>query len=174
MDTKDLKQLLERYWESETSLKEEQQLKTWFGGNSAPEGLESEAQLFAYYSNQEEMTLSDDFELKLNQQMSQEDRNTVPRKTISLWPTLINWKTAAVISGIIVASVVLKNPLGSSTQMTDTYDNPQDAYEATKAILLTISSSMNKGKKYTQQLSKFSEAQEIVSGIGTTPNKEGS
>lgn len=174
MDTNDLKLLLERYWQGETSTNEEDQLKAWFQKNPNPEGLESEAQLFTYYSNQGKLSLPGDFDDRIIEQLSEENETTIPQKTISLWSALTNWKVAAVISGIIVASIVLKNPFGSSTQMTDTYDNPQDAYEATKAILLTISSSMNKGKKHTQQLIKFSEAQDIVSEVNVKSNKGGS
>ncbi len=174
MDTNDLKLLLERYWDGQTSRKEEDQLKAWFLNNPTPEGLENEAQLFTYYSNQGKISLSNDFESRVIDQLREEEPVSNSAKTIAFWPLLTNWKVAAVISGIVVASFVLKNPFGSSTQMTDTYDNPQDAYEATKAILLTISTSMNKGKKHTQQLMKFSEAQDIISEVNVKSNKEGS
>ena len=173
MDTNDLKILLDRYWAGESTLDDEAKLHEWFKNNSVPDGFEAEAQLFGYYAKEKSVSISDDFDSKLIKTIQNKDDKT-SAKRIEIWPLLTNWKAAAVISGIIVASVVLKNPFGTSpTQMTDTYENPQDAYEATKAILLTISSNMNKGKKHASKLSKFSEAQEIISEV-TVEEQEGS
>lgn len=169
MDTKDLKRLIEKYWEGQTSLSEESSLRKWFSENKAPVELEAEARLFGYFNHQNEESLSSDFEDKIISQIEK-----TPTKTVFWNSAFLNWKVAAVVSGIIVATVVLKNPFGSSTTMNDTYENPQDAYEATKAILMTISANMNKGKKYTQQLSKFSEAQERVSEAGSSDSGDGS
>jgi len=169
MDNRELKTLLEKYWQGETSLEEEKSLKKWFANNSGHEGLENEEVLFKHFQKTGEIELPGDFEDKILEKIDADKSKTI------IWGSrLLNWKAAAVISGIIVASIVLKNPFGSSTQMTDTYENPQDAYEATKAILMTISSNMNKGKKYTRQLSKFSEAQEKVSEVGIEAIEDGS
>ena len=137
--------------------------------------MEREAMLFGYYLEQEGAQLSPAFEERLMTSIHQGGQGSRPEaRVVSLWPKLVNWRAAAVISGIIVASVVLKNPFVSSPHTTDTYDNPQDAYEATKAILMTISTSMNKGKKYTEPLSKFSETQDKVASLGSQATDGGS
>ena len=174
MDTKDLKLLLEQYWEGNTSPDQEQALKAWFRENPVPEGLERDAQLFNYYSIQNDIKISDDFEDRILNELTVEDTTETSTKTVSMWSSVLNWRAAAVISGIIVATVVLKNPFGSSNVGTDTYEDPKDAYEATKAILMTISANMNKGKAYTQQLTKFSEVQKKISEVDIAPKKEGS
>ena len=43
-----------------------------------------------------------------------------------------------------------------------TYEDPQQAYEATKKALLLVSAQLNKGKKYTAEIAKISEAEATV------------
>ena len=52
MDCKTIKGILDRYWEGETSLKEEQLLKTYFNSNQVAKELESFRPLFVYYKEQ--------------------------------------------------------------------------------------------------------------------------
>ena len=52
MDSKQIEQLLEKYWNTETSLEEEQQLRDFFRGESIPEALKETAELFRYFDHQ--------------------------------------------------------------------------------------------------------------------------
>ena len=46
MDSKDIEQLLEKYWMCETSLEEEQQLRDFFRGKAVPESMKEATALF--------------------------------------------------------------------------------------------------------------------------------
>ena len=48
MDCKYIEQLLERYWQCETSLEEEAQLRAFFNGSDVPEHLLRYKDLFVY------------------------------------------------------------------------------------------------------------------------------
>ena len=57
MDCKYIEQLLERYWQCETSLEEEAQLRAFFNGSDVPEHLLRYKDLFVYQQLQQEVGL---------------------------------------------------------------------------------------------------------------------
>ena len=59
MDCKYIEQLLERYWQCETSLEEEAQLRAFFNGSDVPEHLLRYKDLFVYQQLQQEVGLGD-------------------------------------------------------------------------------------------------------------------
>ena len=61
MDCKYIEQLLERYWQCETSLEEEAQLRAFFNGSDVPEHLLRYKDLFVYQQLQQEVGLGADF-----------------------------------------------------------------------------------------------------------------
>ena len=70
MDSEKIKALLERYWNCETTLEEEQGLRDFFNGNDIPENLQQEAQLFRYLKQQQALNLHDlSFEHTLKQKI---------------------------------------------------------------------------------------------------------
>ena len=58
MDSKQIEQLLEKYWNTETSLEEEQQLRDFFRGENIPETLKETAELFRYFDQQKKVQLN--------------------------------------------------------------------------------------------------------------------
>ena len=66
MDYKYIKQLLERYWNCETSLEEEDILRTFFSQEDIPSELESYKALFTYeLGESKNEALGDDFDQKM-------------------------------------------------------------------------------------------------------------
>lgn len=55
MDYKQIEQLLDRYWQCETSLEEESQLRTFFNGKDIPDHLRRYKHLFAYQQMQKKL-----------------------------------------------------------------------------------------------------------------------
>ena len=51
MDSKYIEQLLERYWQCETSLEEEAELRAFFSGSDVPKHLLRYKDLFVYLEN---------------------------------------------------------------------------------------------------------------------------
>lgn len=65
MDYKYIEQLLERYWDCETSLEEEQILQAFFRQKDVPAHLLRYKSLFASYEAAKEMKLGEDFDARI-------------------------------------------------------------------------------------------------------------
>ena len=59
MDSEKINELLAKYWEGETSLAEEQELRVYFREGQVPENLKETAALFRYFDAGKGRTLSD-------------------------------------------------------------------------------------------------------------------
>ena len=116
MDYKYIEQLLERYWQCETSLQEEAILRTFFSQEDVPAELMQYKALFTYELQKEE-TLGNDFDdriLKMTRQTA---------KTVTLTSRLMPLFKAAAIVAIILT-------LGNAAQAPWNYgwEDPKDAY----------------------------------------------
>ena len=70
MDYKYIEQLLERYWACETSLQEEQILRTFFQQEDVPAHLMAYKAVFDVQQEQAEPTLGEDFDAKMMELLS--------------------------------------------------------------------------------------------------------
>ncbi|HFB99837.1 MAG TPA: pyruvate ferredoxin oxidoreductase, partial [Phaeodactylibacter sp.] len=62
MDYKNISQLLEKYWEGETSLQEENTLKQYFNQENVAQELQEYQPLFQFFKEEQDLVMSDDFE----------------------------------------------------------------------------------------------------------------
>ena len=121
MDYKYIEQLLESYWQCETSVEEEQILRTFFSQKEVPVQLLRYRDLFAYQQAEPLMdTLGDDFDRK----MLELTGNDVPVKarTLSITQRLKPLFKAAAIVAIILT-------LGNAAQVAFDNDIPDNAVE---------------------------------------------
>src|SRR5690349_9815134 len=65
MDSKKIEELLQKYWDCETSLEEEQQLREYFRNEKFPEQMKETASLFNYFEQQKSKSVNDQFEQKV-------------------------------------------------------------------------------------------------------------
>ncbi len=65
MDYKDIEQLLERYWQCETSIEEEATLRDFFSKEDVPAHLLRYKNLFVYQQVQQEVGLGEDFDARI-------------------------------------------------------------------------------------------------------------
>ena len=65
MDYKYIEQLLERYWQCETSLEEESELRAFFSEGEIPAHLLQYRDLFVYQQVQRETGLGEDFDARI-------------------------------------------------------------------------------------------------------------
>ena len=97
MDYKYIEQLLERYWQCETTLEEEGILRTFFGQKDIPAELRPYQALFA---PQQDEVLGDDFDEKMLAMV--EEPVSVKAKSIQLTQRLMPLFRAAAIVAIIL------------------------------------------------------------------------
>jgi len=101
MDYKYIEQLLERYWACETTLEEEQILRTFFSQENVPVSLLPYKDLFTYEQAEVEGTcLGDDFDRMMLEQVG--EVAPVKARTISLAQRLKPLFKAAAIVAIIL------------------------------------------------------------------------
>lgn len=156
MDSEKIKALLERYWNCETTLEEEQGLRDFFNGNDIPENLQQEAQLFRYLKQQQELKLTDlSFEHALKQKIQPKES-----KLRSLFSTGL--KLAAGISVVVASFWLVRQELKEDQpeEVVDTYDDPQKAFEETKRALQLISKNFGKAQKASTNINLINEATE--------------
>ena len=119
MDYKYIEQLLERYWQCETSLQEESILRAFFSQPDIPEHLRKYIPLFTYETECEN-ALGDDFDARILEMVGEEQPKA---KTVTLTSRLMPLFKAAAIVTIILT-------LGNAAQAPWNYgwEDPKDAY----------------------------------------------
>ena len=119
MDYKYIEQLLERYWQCETSLQEESILRAFFSQPDIPEHLQKYIPLFSYEAERESV-LGDDFDARILDMIGEEQPKA---KTVTLTSRLMPLFKAAAIVAIILT-------LGNAAQAPWNYgwEDPKDAY----------------------------------------------
>lgn len=170
MDFDRIEKLLEKYWECETSIEEERELKDFFNGGQVPEKWQSFIPLFQYYEKEKaEGGLDHFFDERLLAQIEQETNASDQSKPKGKVRKLINdvLKVAAVIlvlvtSAYFVRENIIENKETVNTEIANTIEDPKEAFEEAKKALMLISKNFNKGKKEASKMSVFKDAQEQV------------
>lgn len=124
MDYKYIEQLLERYFNAETSLEEERILRTFFSQTELPANMQQWKPLF---TNIEEQELGDDFDARMLE-MIQEESPVVKARTISITQKLVPlFKAAAMIAIILTLGNAAQAPWDKSWQASEEYAAIQQA-----------------------------------------------
>ena len=121
MDYKYIEQLMDRYFEAETTLKEEQILKAFFeqSDEELPESLRPYREIFA--AMEPEATLGDDFDERILQMT--EGTPQVKARTISLGERLRPlFRAAAVVAILLTLSTALNQSFKDDTTWADQSD----------------------------------------------------
>ena len=125
MDYKYIEQLLERYWQCETTLQEETILRSFFAQQEVPVWLLKYKALFDA-TTQKETPLGEDFDKRILSLT--EKRKAVKARTISLTQRLMPlFKAAAVVAIVLTLGNAAQAPWEWG------YEDPKAAMEALKA-----------------------------------------
>lgn len=121
MDYKYIEQLLERYWQGETTLQEEGILRTFFSQPDTPEDLRKYRELFTI---EREEPLGDDFDARILAMIDDESQEPQQQAKIVTMVSRLKplFKAAAIVAIILT--------LGNAAQAPWNYgwDNPKDEY----------------------------------------------
>jgi hypothetical protein len=155
-DLKHIEQLLEKYYNGETSLEEERKLRWYFQTRDVPEWLQPEKKMYDYFQKIRQEELSPGFTQKLSKFIDKQQK--AQGKTIAR--TVLLWAGSAAAALIILLTVWLgyKEPFSPyASAFQDTFDDPELAYLETKKVLLMVSEKMNEGTQNLQALDKLNE-----------------
>ncbi len=168
MDYKYIEQLLERYWQCETSLEEEAILRIFFSQTRIPSHLMPYRQLFVSGKMWQEVKLGEDFEARIMAQI-EKDAPVKARR--------ITWTRRMMPFYKAVASVAIILTLGDAAQSSfrheaageddynyenyqDSYNDPEMAYNQISDALQMVSQSLGETPEQDSLLQEqFKETQ---------------
>jgi len=139
MEREQVAQLLEKYWQVETTVEEEKMLAEYFRGTDVPLEWASYREIFSFYEQEKEVTPGEELEERIMEQVR-------PRVRLrGAW-----WAAAACIVLLLGLEPLFRMSEGKRVEqrvvvVKDTYDDPQQALAAVQKALLIASRNMNKG-----------------------------
>ncbi|OGU15578.1 MAG: hypothetical protein A2X61_03275 [Ignavibacteria bacterium GWB2_35_12] len=161
MSTKESKidELIIKYFDGETSLEEENELKEFFNQSEIPERYEKFVSHFKFIDTESKEFLSDDFDDVVSKRITQ----TKIHKTNFIYKIGYGIAAVAAVIAILMMAYVQYSSLPFKSLRLDylsqdTYKDPNLAYAETKKTLLYVSSEMNKGMAQLEKLSKFDKS----------------
>ena len=153
MDYRYIEQLLERYWAAETTQEEERTLQTFFAQPDVPAHLARYKALFDYERAQASVGLDESFDERLCALAEKESAPANPRRTTLRYHLKPYFGAAASVAlicflGFSAYSLFEENkkPVGwdyNSATYTDTYENPETAYDESVEALKLIKDGLN-------------------------------
>ncbi|MFN7261181.1 MAG: hypothetical protein ACK5TU_14870 [Cyclobacteriaceae bacterium] len=161
MDSNELKELLEKYWNCETSLEEEQKLHSFFRGSVPPEMNET-AELFRYFELQRRTKIeASGFDEEVKQKIKE---HRPAGRSVKMY---FNYaRIAAGIAVVAAAGFFIREEVRKAypAETEDTFSDPRMALEETKKALMMISNSFNKAHKEAAKIEMFNEAEQKIQG----------
>ncbi len=134
-----IEKLKEKYWAGETTLAEEKELKAYFKENPT---LTKDGQFYADLNKQQR--------IRSNRSFAHPGKRNNKA-----------WLSVAAVILILLTMGIVFFP-DNTKQDQFAVEDPQEAFEITKASLMMISEGLNKGKTYSKELNKINKAKEII------------
>jgi hypothetical protein len=176
MEQAEIKDLLDKYWQAETSLEEERQLADYFRRPEIDPTLEPLRSLFDWRAEEAELMPGEDFDRRILERIA-------PISHLRL--SSIGYAAAAAVILCICISFFLTvsspgpgrsvatsapppaiaQPPATVHEIKDTYDDPQQALAAVRHALLIASNGISKGRHITQKnINRFHNSWQAATG----------
>ena len=137
--------ILEKYFEGETSIAEENELKAYFASSDVAQHLEQYKPMFGFFAAAKE-------------QKSQHALTIITKKRNRAWMSL----AASVVVLLGIGTFTYFNYNNTQSEDLGTYDNPEEALAATQKALSMLSSNVNVGVKSVQYINEYETAKSKV------------
>ena len=163
MEKNQIHRLLEKYFEGNTSLKEEKDLRDYFSGSDInnPEWTSMKRQFDLLISGQGIHFDISDLESGILKSIDDYERQHNPPLRKSY---IIRYLVAASVSIAFILSGILLFRT-QHTQIADTYSDPQLAYAETQKTLLFISQKMNDGMKPLNHINRINSGTQQLKNL---------
>ena len=157
MDSKKIEELLQKYWDCETSLEEEKQLHEYFSNEHVPDQWKETATLFHYFEQQKNKSVNPQFDKTVLGQLKKPQGKVTNLVQTSL-------KIAAGVAVLLAAVFFVRQEIrkNDSVAMEDTFDDPKKALEETKKALLMISKGFGSAEKQAKKINLINEAKDKI------------
>ncbi len=136
--------LLEKYFEGETTIAEENQLKDYFSSSDVAQHLEQYKPLFGFFS-------------KAKEQKSQQEIPLQSKKRNVAWLSIA-------ASVVILLGVGTFNYVNNTTPSEDlgSYDDPEVAFRETQKALALLSNNVNVGVESVQYIQEYEKSKNLI------------
>lgn len=142
--------ILEKYFQGESSIAEENELKTYFSSSDVAQHLEQYKPLFGYFSQVKEQRLTQEIPLQTKK------RNVA-------WLSI----AASVVVLLGIGSYLYFNNSSTSPAVVansnlGTYDTPEEALAATQKALAMVSHNVNAGIESIQYIKEYEQSKNLI------------
>ena len=152
MSEKELKRLIEKYYEGISTDEDERALRAYFSGNTVYPGFEAEKEIFSMYLDSSTVPEpSTGFEASIMKAIDNQPYQSRYGRIRSL---LLPLMSAA--AGLLILAGSWFFFIHKSEQE-DTFTDPQIAYAETMKVLMEVSSQLNHGTRSLQPVGKINE-----------------
>ena len=149
MEFNKIEDLLEKYFQGETSIAEEKELKNYFSSPNVAQHLEQYKPMFGYFSQVKEQKSTQTIPLKTKKQ------NVAWLSIAASVVVLLGVGTYFYVSEKNAAPAVAQTELG-------TYDDPEEALAATQKALALLSSNVNVGIESVQYIKEYEQSKNKI------------
>ncbi|MFH6993632.1 hypothetical protein [Flavobacterium sp. FlaQc-48] len=149
MEFSKIEDILEKYFQGETNIAEEKELKEYFSSPNVAQHLEYYKPMFGYFSQVKEQKSTQEIPLKTNK------RNVAWLSIAASVVVLLGIGTYFYVSEKNAAQTVGQTELG-------TYDNPEEALAATQKALALLSNNVNVGIESVQYIKEYEQSKNKI------------
>lgn len=156
----EIRKLLDRFYLGETTLEEEKILQEYFSSGSIPEELLPDRDLFRTLGDAgDSVSVPEGLNQKILDVIDQQEKRVIRTRRISVFSLSGLAAGLLVVIALYVGYFRADSTARLAHQMTDTYEDPRDAYEEARRTLAYVSAKLNTGT---------SELEHVVNASKTT------
>jgi len=139
MSKLEIRNLLDKYWDGESSLEEETILRDYFSSGDVADEFESYQPLFSFFTEARSVAMKSD----ITNLPAERIKSTAKLRDMGWWRSA----AAAVLLalGLFFVNRQLSTPAINTLVYQDTYEDPEIAYQEFKKVMQFVSGKMNKG-----------------------------
>ncbi|MRX67712.1 hypothetical protein SAMN06265349_10582 [Flavobacterium resistens] len=149
MELDRIENILEKYFQGETTIAEENELKDYFSSPNVAQHLEQYQPMFGYFSQVKQQKSTQEIPLQTKK------RNVAWLSIAASAVVLLGIGTYFFVSEKDTAPAVVQSELG-------TYDNPEEALAATQKALALLSNNVNVGIESVQYINEYEQSKNKI------------
>jgi hypothetical protein len=159
-----IKRLIEAYYEGNTSLEEEMEIREFFRAGDVPGELEAEAGLFAYFGEEGHAPVNENLESRILHEI--ESRGEKTGNAFTRWRYY--WISGAAAAILVLVAVFIDMSMTRNKSFVvkqDTYEDPYLAYAEAKKVLHYVSEKMNTSTEPLKNLEKLNSGMDYMQPV---------
>ena len=149
MELDKIENILEKYFQGETTIAEEKELKEYFSSPNVAQHLEQYKPMFGYFSQVKQQKSTQEIPLQTKK------RNVAWLSIAASVVVLLGMGTFYYVSQETATPVVAQSELG-------TYDDPEEALAATQKALALLSNNVNVGIESVQYIQEYEQSKNKI------------